>query len=594
MRSRCLWLTLCRRCLMAAALMLMAWCARGLNRVQPPHEGSACPCAREESRCALAISQSTAPHSQPSPPELCCLSSCDQRGSLRSTEHVHRQALSIDTAPAAAAAAVQVEACDVPNGFLLLQSMAGGTGAGLGTYVATALRDEFPSTHTLNCCVWPYESGEVIVQVWRAYVRVWLLAVLASAAGHCVSAAGRCASVACSCSLPRTSDQCTGGTHTRSHLCALSIVLVGLESCTCVCTSACEECPCTFAFLQSQVVLDAQVVQAHFDLPRISSHVSPCTRCTRPDVCVCACMLCRHRRRPTRALKAALLQSLNMLLTPTELQHAAHTCRAYKELQYAAHPYRACKDLLHAAHPCRAYKELQYAVHPYRACKELQHAAHLRRARTELQHAAHPCRASTRWLTPQSYNTLLTLSHLHGVSDGIITLENDALHRCCTRLMNIPRPSFAVRSHRQESFTPLGLSAAPSVSGARTLTPYDCYPAIRAVGRRGCSSVAAHGPPTPCSLAPCPCSHPNTMCGCPSRLSLVLRCMGWRTALMPKPLTPSPFVVFSRKYGVRMCSDAHVRYPHSRMFLSHMVALRTPCSFHNTYIPLIKRRSPWI
>lgn len=46
----------------------------------------------------------------------------------------------------------------------------------------------------------------------------------------------------------------------------------------------------------------------------------------------------------------------------------------------------------------------------------------------------------------QSYNTLLTLSHLNDVSDGIITLENDALHRCCTRLMNIPRPSFAVRA----------------------------------------------------------------------------------------------------------------------------------------------------
>eukprot|EP00983_Pelagomonas_calceolata_P025867 811534-Pelagomonas_calceolata.AAC.1 len=59
----------------------------------------------------------------------------------------------------------QVEACDVLEGFLLLQSMAGGTGAGLGTYVATALRDEYPATHALNCCVWPYESGEVIVQV---------------------------------------------------------------------------------------------------------------------------------------------------------------------------------------------------------------------------------------------------------------------------------------------------------------------------------------------------------------------------------------------------------------------------------------------
>lgn len=44
----------------------------------------------------------------------------------------------------------------------------------------------------------------------------------------------------------------------------------------------------------------------------------------------------------------------------------------------------------------------------------------------------------------QSYNTLLTLSHLHTVSDGIITLENDALHQSCTRLMNIARPSLHV------------------------------------------------------------------------------------------------------------------------------------------------------
>ena len=30
----------------------------------------------------------------------------------------------------------EAEACDVLSGFVLLQSMAGGTGAGLGTYVA--------------------------------------------------------------------------------------------------------------------------------------------------------------------------------------------------------------------------------------------------------------------------------------------------------------------------------------------------------------------------------------------------------------------------------------------------------------------------
>jgi tubulin delta len=31
-----------------------------------------------------------------------------------------------------------------------------------------ALRDEFPSSHCINCCVWPYESGEVLVQVGGA------------------------------------------------------------------------------------------------------------------------------------------------------------------------------------------------------------------------------------------------------------------------------------------------------------------------------------------------------------------------------------------------------------------------------------------
>ena len=31
------------------------------------------------------------------------------------------------------------------GGFLLMQSMAGGTGAGLGAYLASALRDDYPS-----------------------------------------------------------------------------------------------------------------------------------------------------------------------------------------------------------------------------------------------------------------------------------------------------------------------------------------------------------------------------------------------------------------------------------------------------------------
>lgn len=40
------------------------------------------------------------------------------------------------------------------EGFLLLQSMAGGTGAGAGTFLAEQLADEYGSGHLLNCCVW--------------------------------------------------------------------------------------------------------------------------------------------------------------------------------------------------------------------------------------------------------------------------------------------------------------------------------------------------------------------------------------------------------------------------------------------------------
>eukprot|EP00951_Prasinocladus_malaysianus_P029370 scaffold270804_cov42-Prasinocladus_malaysianus.AAC.1 len=93
---------------------------------------------------------------------------------------------------------LQVEDCDHLGGFLLLQSMAGGTGAGLGAAICEAVRDEFPSSFLLNHSVWcvelylwvanvpsppdasgfylikrlltvyrPYESGEVIVQSYN-------------------------------------------------------------------------------------------------------------------------------------------------------------------------------------------------------------------------------------------------------------------------------------------------------------------------------------------------------------------------------------------------------------------------------------------
>ncbi|GBF91057.1 delta tubulin [Raphidocelis subcapitata] len=70
----------------------------------------------------------------------------------------------------------EVEAADWLEGFLLLQSVAGGTGAGLGTYLAEALADEFREGALFNVCVWPYEGGEVAVQPYNALLTLSHLA----------------------------------------------------------------------------------------------------------------------------------------------------------------------------------------------------------------------------------------------------------------------------------------------------------------------------------------------------------------------------------------------------------------------------------
>lgn len=58
----------------------------------------------------------------------------------------------------------EAECCDTFGAALLLQSLAGGTGSGVGTYVSERLRDEYPKVQLVNQVVWPYSIGEVIVQ----------------------------------------------------------------------------------------------------------------------------------------------------------------------------------------------------------------------------------------------------------------------------------------------------------------------------------------------------------------------------------------------------------------------------------------------
>ena len=62
----------------------------------------------------------------------------------------------------------ELEACDCAGGLLLLHSLAGGTGSGVGAYFAAALRDELPHVPLLSGAVWPHRGGEVVLQGYNA------------------------------------------------------------------------------------------------------------------------------------------------------------------------------------------------------------------------------------------------------------------------------------------------------------------------------------------------------------------------------------------------------------------------------------------
>jgi len=62
----------------------------------------------------------------------------------------------------------QVERCDHLDSFLVLMSVAGGTGSGVGARLTEYLTEEHPSNPVVNVAVWPYSSGEVIVQDYNS------------------------------------------------------------------------------------------------------------------------------------------------------------------------------------------------------------------------------------------------------------------------------------------------------------------------------------------------------------------------------------------------------------------------------------------
>ena len=49
-----------------------------------------------------------------------------------------------------------LENMDYFGGFHVIQSLAGGTGSGLGAHLVECLRDDFPKSNMINLGVWPY------------------------------------------------------------------------------------------------------------------------------------------------------------------------------------------------------------------------------------------------------------------------------------------------------------------------------------------------------------------------------------------------------------------------------------------------------
>jgi len=71
-----------------------------------------------------------------------------------------------------AAISRQVERCDRLDSFCVVQSVAGGTGSGLGAYTLQILADEFSHRPTCSLLCFPFETGDVNLQSYNAMLSV--------------------------------------------------------------------------------------------------------------------------------------------------------------------------------------------------------------------------------------------------------------------------------------------------------------------------------------------------------------------------------------------------------------------------------------
>ncbi|ELU02208.1 hypothetical protein CAPTEDRAFT_136680 [Capitella teleta] len=69
----------------------------------------------------------------------------------------------------------EIERCDAFTGCLLVHSLGGGTGSGLGSAFTESLRDLYPMANLISCVVLPYASGESPLQFYNTLLSLNVL-----------------------------------------------------------------------------------------------------------------------------------------------------------------------------------------------------------------------------------------------------------------------------------------------------------------------------------------------------------------------------------------------------------------------------------
>lgn len=62
----------------------------------------------------------------------------------------------------------EIEGCDSYSGCILMHSLSGGTGSGLGSRLCEMVRDEYPMSHVVSCSFAPCQSGESPLQHYNS------------------------------------------------------------------------------------------------------------------------------------------------------------------------------------------------------------------------------------------------------------------------------------------------------------------------------------------------------------------------------------------------------------------------------------------